>query len=650
MRRWLGRLAAAAGLLAAATSATAVPPATYAEARRAFVAAYADAEAGRPLPEGELLEVLGGYVLYPYLEAARLRARLRASAEGADAAVRDFLARHGNEPYARPVRRAFLESLAARRRWAEFLEVYATAWSVDQTLRCQAIAARVALGRLEGLREAVEAEWLTPRSAPAACDAGFDWLRREGMLTPDLIERRARLALEAGDTQLARWLARSLPAPAARRVRDFATLLEKPAEAIDAAIASPETAVEPEALLAGWSRLVRSDFRAALDRYERLLRARRLDDDAASPFARALAVRLALNRHPLARSFFDRVRAGDFDEQAHEWHVRSALWSRDWPRVERAIAAMPPPLAGQARWRYFAARAAEALGDRERARALYAEVVPTDNWYAVLAAARLGERFAPRAQPLALDAARLDALESRPGFARARELYYADMLGPANAEWSEALSTLPADERPQALGLANRWGWHFQAIASAAQLGIFNDYALLYPRPYDAEVAAAARAVDLPETLIYAVLRQESLYQPRAISAANARGLMQLLPTTATGVARRLGKPRPSPSDLLRPAVNVPLGAAYLRQRVDLFDGQIVLALAAYNAGAGAARRWLPEAPLDVDLWVENIPFAETRGYVQRVMWHSVVFKWLADRAPEDASPWLVQVRPIGPD
>jgi soluble lytic murein transglycosylase len=79
---------------------------------------------------------------------------------------------------------------------------------------------------------------------------------------------------------------------------------------------------------------------------------------------------------------------------------------------------------------------------------------------------------------------------------------------------------------------------------------------------------------------------------------------------------------------------------------VDLFDGQVVLALAAYNAGAGAARRWLPEAPMDLDLWVENIPFGETRGYVQRVMWHSVVFKWLADRAPEDASPWLVQVRP----
>jgi soluble lytic murein transglycosylase len=643
--RPVARLAAAAALLLP-LAAAAVPPEKFAGEREAFKAAYDDAEAGRPLPEGEILDRLGGYVLYPYLEAAQVRARLRAPGGEADAAAREFLARHGTEPYARPVRRAWLDSLAAGGRWEEFLEVHATARAVDATLRCSAIQARIALGRTEGLVDAVTAEWLTGTSAPAACDAGFDWLRERGALTPTLVDRRARLALAAGETSLARFLARSLPEAEAKRIADWATLIEKPRQAVDAAIGSPRIAIEPAALLDGWTRLVRSDLDGALDRYERLVEARGLDAAAASPFARTLAVRLALNRHAAARRFFDRVRPADLDEQALEWHARAALWARDWARVERVIAAMPRELAEQPRWRYFAARAAEARGDKVLAGEIYGTVVPGGNWYAVLAAARLGQPFAPRPEPLPRSPERLEALEARAGLARARELFYADMPSLANSEWNEAFDALTPEDQVQALQLASRWGWHFQAIASAARLRIFDDLELLYPRPFDREVGPAARAARLPETLVYAVLRQESLYQPHAISGANARGLMQLLPATAVATARQAGRPRPSAADLLQPAVNVPLGAAFLRQLVDRFDGQIVLALAGYNAGPAAVRRWLPDAPMDVDLWVENIPFNETRGYVQRVMWHSVVFQWLAERRPEDASPWLVEVTP----
>jgi soluble lytic murein transglycosylase len=647
-RAWTRALTAVVALLLP-LAAAAVPPETNAEQRRAFKAAYADIEAGRRLPEGDVLDLLGGYVLYPYLEAAQVRARLRSPGAESDAAARDFLARHGAEPYARPVRRAFLESLAARRRWAEFLEVYATARAVDQVLRCRAIEARIALDRQEGLVEAIKAEWLTGRSADAACDAGFDWLRARGTLTHELVEERARLALAANELQLARWLARSLPEAARRRIEAWARLVENPRQGIEAAIASPSTSIEPAALLDAWTRFVRSDVLGALDRFEPLVSARGLDAAAASLLARALAVRLALNRHVGARAMFDRVLPGDYDEQAHEWHARAALWARDWPRVERVIGGMPEALSSQPRWRYFAARAAEARGDKARASQIYAEVLPGANWFAVLASARLGQPFAPRFEPIPRTRAQLDALEARPGFARARELLYAEMAALATSEWNDAIAVLPEAEQPVALGLPSRWGWHFQAISAAAQLRIFHDFELLYPRPFDAEVRTAARISDLPETLIYAVMRQESLFQPRAISSANARGLMQLLPATAVATARRVGRPRPTPADLLQPAVNVPLGAAYLRQRVDLFDGQVVLALAAYNAGAGSARRWLPEGPLDVDLWVENIPFNETRGYVQRVMWHSVVYQWLEDRKPEDASPWLVQVTPREP-
>jgi soluble lytic murein transglycosylase len=124
---------------------------------------------------------------------------------------------------------------------------------------------------------------------------------------------------------------------------------------------------------------------------------------------------------------------------------------------------------------------------------------------------------------------------------------------------------------------------------------------------------------------------------------------MQLLPATARRTATLLERPRPTREALERPEVNVPLGAAFLARLVEDFDGQVVLALSSYNAGPGATSRWLPDRPTDVDVWVENIPYNETRSYVQRIMWYSVVFQWLEDGEPEDASPWLAKVGPVSP-
>jgi soluble lytic murein transglycosylase len=216
----------------------------------------------------------------------------------------------------------------------------------------------------------------------------------------------------------------------------------------------------------------------------------------------------------------------------------------------------------------------------------------------------------------------------------------------ASLEWRAAYDELGPDRQVQAVGLAARWGWHHQAIATAARQKLFNDYVLLYPRPFDFEVRAASRRTGLPEPFIYAIIRQESLYRAEAGSSAGALGLMQLLPETARLTARRADLPVPSRAQLLQPAVNIPLGASYLAYMVHRFDGETALATAAYNAGPNAARRWLPAEPLDLDVWAENIPFNETRAYVQRVAWHTLVFSWLDQRAPQDVKPWLRSIRP----
>ena len=124
---------------------------------------------------------------------------------------------------------------------------------------------------------------------------------------------------------------------------------------------------------------------------------------------------------------------------------------------------------------------------------------------------------------------------------------------------------------------------------------------------------------------------------------------MQLLPATARAVAKNIGAPRPSTKDLEEPANNVPLGTNYLRQQLDRFDNNLALASAAYNAGPHRVSRWLKEVknPVAADIWVENIPYNETRGYVQRAMSHMTVFQ---ARLEGDITRVSQRISPISPN
>jgi soluble lytic murein transglycosylase len=242
----------------------------------------------------------------------------------------------------------------------------------------------------------------------------------------------------------------------------------------------------------------------------------------------------------------------------------------------------------------------------------------------------------------------LGTLQKVPALERARELFLCGMRPEAMAEWQFGSETLPAEARTQSIRLAAEWGWYDQAVTVATAQHVFNDYTLLYPRPYDAEVNAAAHLAQLAPEIVYGVVRQESLYRIDAISNAGARGLMQLQPATARSTARYYKRPTPALTDLFDPYINTALGAARLRMLLDEFDDQIPVALAGYNAGPNAVMRWLPQEPLDSDIWIENIPYNETRGYVQRILWHSLMFTWLRTQGhAQQTQSWLTLIHPL---
>lgn len=613
-----------------------------AEVRAAFAEAFELQRQGLPAEDDS--EELRAYPLYPYLQAARLEQALAGKEPGADARVEAFLTKFGQEPVGLALRRKWLESLAKRERWQAFLEQFDSRITT-QALECRRFEARIALGELAGLTAEIVETWLTPQQLPSVCEVPFQWLRDQDLLDDALVEQRVRGLLVNGQASFAKVIARQLPAESAQPLLVCAELIQNPAATIDALAEAPDSGVDTDALLDGFARLARDQPGAAVGRIDRIAALVGHDPDSLRTAHLSLALGLAWDRDARALDYF--VLAGPaLDDYARQWLARAALWADDWPLVESAIAGMSEMQREKSAWRYWAARAAEAVDDRTRARADYKSLLSDDNYYSVMAAARLGIRFAPHPQSLEHDAKLLTELAQWPGLIRARELQFAGLHGRAVLEWRHASKLFSGHEERQSIRLAARWRLYDIAIATATRLGVFYDYPLLYPRAFRGQVRKAAALTDVDRHLIFGLLRQESLFRTDAISTTDALGLAQLQAGTATIAARRWDLPRPSRADLLDPAINVTLGAARLSSLIEEYGGQLSVALAAYNAGSGAAQRWLPGRPIDTDIWIENIPFNETRAYVRRVLWHSFVYRWLDHRRALSTRNFIDTVEP----
>jgi soluble lytic murein transglycosylase len=591
---------------------------------------------------------LQSYAIYDYLVAARLRRDLSLkSSESLDTTIDTFLQAHSGYPVARSLRRDWLASLGQRRDWDWFLPRSKDV--EDPLLICDRLLGRLATGDTAGLAGAALQRWMLPQKQPAECTGVFAWLRQQGLLTPALAETRTRAALTADNPRLAREFAVDVPLNLRAALLQWSDLLESPRSALTVLATHPSLPVDPEALAAGFDKLARSDPQVAMDLLPRLSARGGLTPAIQARLARTAALRIAYEHNPRAIAAFDALPAEAIDAQVQEWRARAALWTGAYAKALAWMEQMPESLGAQPRWRYWRARAvSETLGE-EAAAPLFSEIAGLRDYYGYLAADRLHLNYQLNMRPSPDDAALQATLSVEPGIIRAHELFACDMWDEAASEWAAALNGADAARKVQAALLASRWGWYGVSIATLAQSGEFDDVRLRYPRPYLDEVSEAGKLVHLPADWILAVMRQESLFRRDAVSRADARGLMQMLPATAAAVARRWRLISPARDGMFDPPIAVPLGAAYLRELLDHYGGQLGVSLAAYNAGPAAVARWLPATPMDADVWIENIAYNETRGYVQHILEHIVAFAVVRGAEPPRLDALLSPVRPAAP-
>ena len=619
--------------------------------RAAFRAALARVGQAGSMPADP--PALQAYPIYPYLIAARLQAALSgqplaAPAGQLDADIAAFLQEQRGEPVTRALAHAWLVNLAMRQQWPTLLAHVSdfSGAADDPVLACATLSAKLA-GGATGARttEGVEAQgsaagssdddsvsalavWSQPIEQPAACDGVFNWLLKLGLLTPGRVEARARAALAAAHAGLGLKLAAQLPDAQAMPLLEWARLLQRPRAEFEALAQMPAMPVEPDALAAGVERLALSDSATAAMVLPALLMRPGMTAQLTGKLQRSVALGLAYDHAPGAAAALQELPVAVRDDTVCEWGARIAFWTGMWPQGLAWLDQLSPAAAAEPRWRYWRARAIEAVAGNTVGAPLLRALAGLRDYYGYLAADRVQLPYDLQAHPTPADPELQSALAMQPGLIRAHELFECGLTDAAGFEWAVALQGATNAQRIQAAQLADGWGWYAQAIAQLGRADDLDDVALRYPRPYADLVARASTLTDVPADWLLAVMRQESLFRADAVSRANAQGLMQLLPTTASAVAYRWHLMLNGADALFDPATAVTLGAARLRELLDQYGGGIALALAAYNAGNAPVARWRPAQPMDADIWIENIPYGETRDYVERVLEHIVAFHW----------------------
>lgn len=576
------------------------------------------------------LRAIGDHPLRPWLEYARLR---RALGPDSGEAVADYLSRHGDIAPGRLLRDQWLRELAGRGEWAQFQRFHVD--SNDSLLRCAHLRARASL---DGVDEAwyrdAAALWLSPRSLPDLCDPAFERLQDAGRITPDLRWQRFMLAADAGELGLARFLARGLPDAESARAEDYVAFLETPHDRARGWVVDDRS---QRIASLGLVRLARNDPDEAERRLEALAGPLRLTEPHYGPVRASIALWTVASYGDRAAQRLAAVPASAYDDRLHEWRVRNALARQDDDAALAAIRAMPREQRESPRWTYFQARLLERNGGAEQARTLYAQAARTATFHGFLAADRIDAPYAlcplevPRDTRLRRDVA------ANPALVRAIELFRLGRPGWAEREWRDAIAGLDERERLEAIRLARAVGWHDRIFSLGNSPEELRHYRLRFPLAYPTTVRNESARHELDPALVAALTRAESAWMPRARSPADARGLMQVLPTTGAGVARRHGIEWTGPDALYRPVTNIRLGTAYKREMLDRHGGRPYLALAAYNAGPAPVSRWYGQrGDFDPDLWIETITFRETREYVARVLAFSVIYDW---RLGQDAVP-----------
>ncbi len=596
-----------------------------------------------PAPYLRNRAALRDYPLEPLLAYDELTLRLKSAS---NAEIEAFLTEHGDLPQIGWMKLRWLRWLAERGDWQTFIKHYSSALNFTE-LDCLFGEYQFRHGKAADGALTAERLWLVGKSQPNTCDRLFDLWQARGGLTEELRWKRAKLAAEARNYGLAASLVRTLGSlsPQGRLLLDVAQKPELLQQRQRFAASDRHTA---DVVGLGLRRLARQNPEQALGLLEEYSRQLPFSNEEKVAIAREIGLTLARRFDARALKVMTQYDPELRDDTVSEWRGRLLLRLGRWAEVNQLTRQMPGDLATTNRWRYWQARSLQlAQPNSQASQSLYQPVAGERDFYGFLAADRINAPYRLNNKPMALDPKVMQKVRNTAGIRRALEFHARGQIVDGRREWYHVSRLFSREELVAQARLGYEMEWYFPAIRAISQAQYWDDLDVRFPMAHQNTLTREARSRGLHSSWVFAITRQESGFMADARSGVGAMGLMQLMPATAKETARRYGIPLASPQQALNPNVNIQLGAAYLSQVYGQFGGNRILASAAYNAGPGRVRQWLSgNERMPFDIWIETIPYDETRQYVQNVLSYSVIYGEKLG-APQKLVEW--HERELGP-
>lgn len=569
---------------------------------------------------------LRGHVLEPYAVYYQLRPQLRNQAVSSEA-IRQFAERYRDSPLSEKLQSEWLKKLGRAEQWDLFAEGYPTLKNKDAELICYSFQQRLSVNDMNAYDEA-RPLWFSARDLPESCTPVFDTLVSADVLTEKDIWARLRLALEAGNVGVARFVNQYLSDDQRLDERKLRDAADNPLRYLERHRGGITTRADREIALFAMLRLLRSGPDQAHAYWARM---RPYFSEAEHAyFLVQLADQAARRLHPRALGWF--MEAGrstahvPLTDAQLGWKVRAALRVGDWVQVFDSIQAMSSQEQQAGVWRYWKARALKAVGKTMEANTILGPLSTEHNFYGQLAEEELGLSAGIPDSPYKPTKDEIAAMERRPGIRRALTLYRLNLRTEAANEWAWTVRDLDDRHLLASAEVARRNGIYDRAIYAADRTVQQHDFSLRFPAPHRDALSNILKQQELDEAWVYGLIRQESRFVSDARSSAGAMGLMQLMPATAKWVATQVGIRKYRPGLVTEVNTNLKLGTYYLRHVLEQSGDQPLLASAAYNAGPSRAWQWRDEKPLEGAIYAETIPFNETRDYVKKVMSNSMYY------------------------
>lgn len=549
------------------------------------------------------------YPLYPYLQYQWLSNHLPDTDK-----IQLFLTTYSGSRYASLLRAKWLDYLASQQRWHEFIQNYQA--SDNTALTCQFQWANYQTGNSSQALNEAKRLWAMGEELPTECNPLLAALLASPMITPEFIWQRFELALEKDNVSLATHIKNLMAKTDQTLANNWLQIHKNPSLII-------QNNLIGRLFAHGVLRLSKSNLDAAITAWDNNKAS--VDNETAQQVERGLGLALAHKRDTRA---FDRLNLVlNPNEDVREWKIRAALLEQNWQHVSSALTSLTTVEQQQPKWQYWQARALAETGDAVAAQIVFNKLALDRSFYGFLAADIVSQPYQAMDKPVLLAGNELELLANEADFKVAQELSFLHRDVEAKRQWSFAVKKLPKERIAFAAKLAQSWHWDQIAIVTLVQADYWDDLALRFPVTYADQVQSNASLQQLDPALVFGLMRQESMLDKDAQSPVGARGLMQIMPETGQQIARKMNEPWQSASSLFNPDTNIRYGTFYYKQMVNRFNGNFALAAAAYNAGPHRVDQWLPSGQwMPADIWIETIPFKETRKYVTSVLSYAMIY------------------------